>query len=471
MTKKFMYLVAIIAAMFMQLTPSILQADSAPQGAMDFSAIAEKTIPAVVSIRVESYASPAPQSEDPFNFFNEEMYRRFFGMPPGRERPQQPQLQVGQGSGFLVSDDGYLLTNSHVVKEAEKITVILNDGREYNAKIIGTDPSTDVAVIKVDAENLPYLKLGNSEAAKVGEWVMAVGNPLGLQATVTVGVVSAKNRGNLDIATYGDFLQTDAAINRGNSGGPLINLDGKVIGINTAIAVSAGGGSLGVNFAIPSSMASNVMGQLMETGIVKRGFIGVTLQDINSDLADAFGLEKVQGILVTSVMEDSPAAQANLKQGDVILTYNGQPVDTMQSFRNAVSLMQPGTKVSLTISRQGKVFHQTVTLGKHPQSITSNKHDNIEQRLGLEVEKLTSEIAQQLGYLNEQGLIVSNVHPNTAAAMAGIKRGTLILSVNRQEVNSVEEFRKMISEMEKGSKVLLLIKQGQITNYVSLPLK
>lgn len=317
----------------------------------DFRGVAKKAIPAVVSIKVQAKKKSPFSGEDsgeaPFDFFGGQDLWQFFGLPK-----RESQVLSGQASGVLVSPEGHILTNSHVVHDMDAINVQLTDGREFKAKVLGEDPNSDLALIKIDGDNFPYLTLGNSDDLEVGQWVAAIGNPFGLQATLTVGVVSAKSRNNLDIVKYEDFIQTDAAINRGNSGGALLTLDGEVIGINTAIATNTGAGYIGIGFAIPSNMAKHVMEEILSDGKVSRGFMGVTLQSIDYNLAQSFGLNKVEGALVTSVVKNSPADKAGLQVEDIILRYNDKPVENAAALRNAIYMMRPGTKVMLTILRK-----------------------------------------------------------------------------------------------------------------------
>ena len=430
----------------------------------EFTHVGEVAIPAVVYLDAEMGSSRMSQQEgqDPFQSFQEQFFNRFFGMRP---QPRQQQPSEVRGSGFLVSGDGYILTNNHLVQDATKIWVTLHDGKKVEAQIIGTDPKTDLAVIKVPGKGFPFLKLGDSSAMRIGEWVVAVGNPFGLDASLTVGVVSAKGRSQLRITDFEDFIQTDAAINPGNSGGPLLDLDAEVIGINTAIFTGSGG-YMGIGFAIPSNMAKPVMAQLIANGKVTRGFLGVQLQAIDSDLADSFHLKDVQGALVTDVVPDSPAAKAGLKQSDIVLKYNDIPITALASFRNAVSFMAPGTALTLTINRDGKEQTLKVIIGESPDNDTAT--DDAIRKLGLDVETLTPEAAAQLGYTKEQGVLVRGVAYNSLAAMAGMTPGDLILGVGRQKITNVDEFTKTVQIALKDKRLLLLVRHGQQLRYVSL---
>jgi serine protease Do len=452
--------------------------ESLRQTGKAFAAVAKEVSPAVVFIQVEKTVDQSSvQFFSPFGEgspFGDDFLRRFFGTPlpegPNQyDRAPQRQQVIGQGSGFIISKDGYILTNNHVVGDADKVTVKLVDGREFTAKTIGTDPHSDVAVIKIDSENLPTLPLGDSDAIEVGEWVVAIGNPFGLSHTLTVGVVSAKGRSSVGIADYENFIiQTDAAINPGNSGGPLVDLDGRVVGMNTAI-FSSSGGYMGIGFAIPINMAKAIKDQLIQTGSVIRGYLGISIQDLTPELAESFGLEDHKGILVAEVTEDSPADKAGLKQGDVIIEFAGKPVNEVGPFRNLVALKTPGSKEKMTILRDGKRKTLSVTIGKLPDegpSTTAASHSM--EKLGFTVQTLTPDLARQFGIQDEKGVVVTRVTQESAAAMAGIKPGTIIIEVNRRTVNDTDDFKQAIAETSEKGTVLLLIKEGQHTRYVAL---
>ncbi len=436
-----------------------------------FSVVAQVATPSVVFIEVKS-KMPVRQQRgmSPFDFFGEEFFRRF-GLPyeQPQETPQQRARPSGQGSGFLISEDGYIVTNNHVVKDADEITVTLNNGRQIPAEIVGTDPDTDLAVIKIEEKNLPHLRFGNSDDLDVGEWVIAIGSPFGLNATVTVGVVSAKGRNDLRLSTFEDFIQTDAAINPGNSGGPLLDLDGSVIGINSAIVSGGAGGYMGIGFAIPSNMAKEIIGQIIDKGTVTRGFMGVTLQAIDQDLAKSFNLQHTQGVLITEVVPDSPAESAGLKQGDVILEYDGTKVKSLGSFRNAVALMHPEAKLKLVVDRDGQTVHIDLTIGVRPDSLEAMGGESL-GKLGIEVEEVTPEIAQRYGYqgVEKGGVIVTKVLPGSIAQEEGISPGTIILSVNKQSVTSVMQFHSLMKEAMKNKHILFLLKQGPFTRFLAI---
>jgi serine protease Do len=435
-----------------------------------FTAVAKRSIPAVVFIKIQSNVPDQDELgypygyQNPYDYNGDDFFNRFFGQPY-RTQPQKPQPQLSQGSGFLVSSDGYILTNAHVVKGADKITAVLNDGREIDATVVGTDPQTDIAIIKIEGKSFPFLNLGDSEEIDIGEWVIAIGSPFQLEASVTVGVVSAKGRQNLKITDFEDFIQTDAAINPGNSGGPLLSLKGEVIGINTAI-VSRSGGYMGIGFAIPSNMAKNIMNQIIDKGSVTRGFLGVSLQPVDKDIADAFNLPKPEGALVSEVVKDSPADKAGLKQGDIILEYNKLAVKTLQSFRNEISLMNPGTIVNLRVYRKGQLMSIPVTLGTSNDTLAVN--GNIIQKLGMEIDGLTPDLSKQLGYTQkEEGVVITKIKPGSAAAMAGLRPGFLIQAVNHKKVANVEEFNDALGQPE-NKRILLLVRQGNATRFYSI---
>jgi len=439
-----------------------------------FAAVVKKAVPAVVFVRVEktveSRGTASPfQFQEPFDFFNDPFFERFFGphFQPRRRMPRKFR-QRGQGSGFIISKDGYILINNHVVGDADLIKVKLSDGREFKAKVIGTDPQSDVAVIKIDATNLPVLRLGDSDKLEVGEWVIAIGNPFGLSQTVTVGVVSAKGRSRIGINDYEDFIQTDAAINPGNSGGPLVNIHGEAVGMNTAI-FSRSGGYMGIGFAIPINMAKAIKDQLLKKGKVTRGWLGVVIQDIDEELAKSFGLEKTEGVLIAEVSEGSPAEKAGLKQGDIILRLNGKKVDDLGELRNKIALTAPGTKVKLEVLRENKRRTIQVTIGEQPagRTIGMAQHE-ILGKIGLVVQDLTEELAKQFGYRESQGVLVAEVEPGSPAARVGIRPGHLIEEVNRKRVHNMDEFVRALAQSKKTKSVLFRVRDGEFSRYVAI---
>jgi serine protease Do len=457
--------------------------ESLRQTGKAFAAVARQVSPSVVFIQAESVRerAEAPMSA-PFGQdwpFGDDLFRRFFGEPaPGRPRSEAPKNQrraISQGSGFvfsakqgLLSDKSYILTNNHVVEGADKIRVTFQDGREFDAEITGADPKSEVAVIEIKAGGLPALRLGDSSSLEVGEWVVAIGNPFGLSHTLTVGVVSAKGRTSLGISDYEDFIQTDAAINPGNSGGPLVNLDGEVVGINTAI-FSRSGGYMGVGFAIPVNLARTIAEQLIESGEVTRGYLGIVIQPLTAELAESFGMEQTQGILVAQVGSDSPAEHAGLRQGDVIVAYRGKPVSDIGAFRNRVSLTRPGSRERLTILRDGQRRDVEVTVGKlsEDQVAAQGPAESAEQ-LGLTVQTLTPQLAEQFGAEAGKGVVVTDVKRGSVAALAGIKPGAVILQVNRRAVDSAAAFNRAITDSRGEKRVLLLLRTGDMQRYVVL---
>ncbi|MCP4258846.1 MAG: DegQ family serine endoprotease [Planctomycetes bacterium] len=439
-----------------------------------FSYIAEKTSPAVVALRAERLVTQEyggsmrewPFS-DPFDFF------RRSPRQPQQRAPRQPRREsrTAQGSGFLISADGYILTNNHMVEEAESIEVELTDGRKFTAKVIGTDPDSDVAVVKVDAENLPYLELADSDALEVGEWVLAIGNPLGLSLTVTAGIVSAKGRSGFGLASFENFIQTDAAINFGNSGGPLINLDSKVVGINTAIVGASG--NIGIGFAIPINMAKNIYDQLVESGTVERGYLGVNIADLTDETAPFFGLKKnAKGVLISDVLPDSAAEKGGMKHNDVVIELNGEPIESRDAFRNQIALLKPGSRVKLVVWRDKRRKSLTVKLGKRPstEELAGALSPKTMGELGFTVENLTDELAERFGYEGQSGVVVTGVEDGSQAAEKGISPGALIKEVNQQKVRNTREFNEEIKKARKEGAALLLVKRGRYTIFVPLTL-
>jgi serine protease Do len=437
-----------------------------PSAPVDFRSVAKKAIPAVVSIKVKLNQAKKSLWDSDSSSEDEELeqlWRRFFGVGGSKRRQAEtsPQKQPfsGLASGFIVSADGYILTNSHVVESASEVAVTLEDGRDFTAKVIGFDTNIDIALLKIDADNLPHLSLGNSDALEVGEWVAAIGNPLGLQASLTVGVVSATGRNNLDITRVEDFIQTDASINRGNSGGPLLDLQGEVMGINTAIVTNmANGGYMGIGFAIPSNMAKHVMEELRATGRVTRGFVGFLLQPIDRNLAQSFNLPNTHGALVSEVTKGSPAEAAGIKSGDIVTKFNGKAILNIASLRNAISLMTPSSKGELTILRNGETLDLPVEIAEFPG--TGKKGAAQYEKLGFEVENSSGS--------DEEGIIDSKVAPNSIASWAGLKAGAQIVEVNQKKIASVHAFQKELADTPEGRPILLLVKQGGLTRFISL---
>ncbi len=431
-----------------------------------FSSIAEKASPAVVSLTVYRPASRDSQMyrQSPFGNPEEDLFDFFRRQSPRRRSPQRRETEKAQGSGFIISPDGYILTNNHMVGGAEKVEIVLSDGRKFKAKIIGTDEATDIAVVKIHAEDLPHLELADSDKLEVGEWVLAIGNPLGLSHTVTAGIVSAKGRGQLGLASIENFIQTDAAINFGNSGGPLLNLDGKVVGMNTAIVGASG--NIGLGFAIPINMARRAYEQLLDGGKIERGFLGIEFKELIPELAASLGLEEdTRGVLISDVRPDTAAEKAGLERYDVIVELDGDPVIKGNEFLNRVAILNPGTKIKIVVLRDGKRENFTIKLGKRPteEELAGGLPSDTAEELGFTVVTLTDEMAERFGYEGESGVIVSTVVPGSDASELLITPGAIIKEVNRRKVRNKEEFYEEIKEAKKKGGALLLVKRGRTT--------
>jgi serine protease Do len=452
--------------------------DALRQMGKAFAKISEKASPAVVGIEAEKSVkqqeSPSMR-ESPFGGptdpFDEDFFNYFFYGRPRQRRQQQQQKprQSIRGSGFLISPDGYILTNNHVVDGAEKVTVKIGENTEFKAKVIGTDPDSDVAVIKIETSNQPYLEFADSDTLEVGEWVIAIGNPLGLSHTVTAGIVSAKGR-SMGLNRYEDFIQTDAAINFGNSGGPLLNLDGKVVGINAAI-VSSTGGNIGIGMAIPINMAKNVYSQLMSKGTVERGFLGVVIQDLNGGLAKSFNLKETKGVLISEVAKGLAAEKAGIKAGDVVVEIDGQNVDRINELQNRIGMKKPGAKVQMVVLRDGSRREFTVELAEKPakEKVALGKSQTMED-LGLAVQNLTDDLVERLGYEGLSGVVVTQVEAGLLAELSGISQGTLIMEVDRKPVKNTKEFGEAIEGAAKNGTILLLIRDEGYTRFVVITL-
>ncbi|MFY9528350.1 MAG: DegQ family serine endoprotease [Candidatus Acidiferrales bacterium] len=433
-----------------------------------FSAVIRPALPAVVNIS-SSKVVKTPGMNGGSPFFNDPFFRQFFGDQFGETRPQK-QRERSLGSGVIINSNGYILTNNHVVDGASDVKVFLNDKREFQAKIIGTDPKTDIAVLKIDAHNLPALTLGDSSKLQVGDVVFAIGDPFNVGETATMGIVSATGRGGLDIERggYEDFIQTDASINPGNSGGALLDVHGNLIGINTAILTGGGGGNQGIGFAIPINMAHQVMDQIVAHGKVIRGYLGIYPQDLTPELAKAFGLNQGGGALVADVTPDSPAAKAGLKKGDVILNLNGKPLEDSNQLRNRISQTAPGTPVDLTVFRNGKTSEVRVTLAELPEKAekTGPGETSSAALEGVEVQDLTPDVAQQLELpAGTHGVVISSIEPSSPAAAVGLNRGDVIQEINHKPVRNTEDYREALASTGRQS-VLLLVNRGGITRYV-----
>lgn len=436
----------------------------------DFTALVEKNAPAIVNVRASATPKTNPQAQMPGNDQQEEIpeiFRRFFGPIPRGQQPGGERQSAG--SGFIVSADGYILTNNHVVDGADQVTVRLSDRRELDAKVIGTDEQTDIALLKIEANNLPVVSIGDSTQLKPGQWVVAVGSPFGMDHTVTHGIVSAVGRGYDRSQQYVPFIQTDVPINPGNSGGPLFNLAGQVVGINSQI-FSNTGGYMGVSFAIPISVAMNTMSQLKEKGHVSRGMIGVQIQNVDRDSAKALGLPRSGGALVNSVSADSAAEKAGVKVGDVILAFDGSEVVSSSDLPPLVGLTPPGTKAKLTVFRNGKTIEMPIVVSELPQDplvkAAGGSKATPSNRLGLVVEDLTAEQRQQLG-LKEEGVVITRVD-GMAARRAALQPGDIVLMVGRKSVTSASDFSASVKQLKSGDSVMLLIRRNDVTSFVAI---
>ncbi|MDX1764170.1 MAG: DegQ family serine endoprotease [bacterium] len=433
-----------------------------------FVELVKQEKPAVVNISttqvIKRQGVPHPRfnrRQSPFDeFFGDDFFRRFFGDMPEREFKSK-----SLGSGFIIDKEGHILTNNHVIENATEIMVKLSTDKEYEAKIVGRDPKTDIALIKIDAKNdLPVVDLGDSDTLEIGEWVMAIGNPFGLEQTVTAGIVSAKGR-VIGSGPYDDFIQTDASINPGNSGGPLFNIRGQVVGINTAIVASG----QGIGFAIPINMALSLVPQLKETGKVVRGWLGVMIQQITDDLADSLGLETSEGALVAEVVEDGPAAKAGIKRGDVILEFNGEKIGKMRDLPSVVASTAVGRKVPVKVLRQGKTISLDVKVGELEEEKAAETEEGDQfGSLGMTVQEITPELAEYFQLDETEGLVVSEVEQYGPAAEAGLRRGDIILEVNQRPVTSLKDYRKALEKKKAGESSLFWVRRGSNTLYFAV---
>ena len=433
-----------------------------------FVQVAQAVKPAVVNIATTQKPRPSerrrgqvpPSLQGPFReFFGDEFLERFFGEQPQRERHSL-------GSGVIVDKRGYILTNNHVIERADEIEVRLSDKRKFKATVVGRDPKTDLAVIKVDAaDNLPTAKLGDSGKIRIAEWVMAIGNPFGLDQTVTVGVVSAIGRSDVGITTYEDFIQTDASINPGNSGGPLVNMSGEVIGINTAIVATG----QGIGFAIPINMAREVTDRLIAQGRVVRGWLGIGIQELTEELAAQFGVKPEEGVLVGNVMKDSPAEKGGLKTGDIIQEFNNTRITNVRQLQREVAQGPINAPARVKVLREKQPLNLTVVLGEQPTETAAGPPEGpaeTAERFGFSVQDLTPELREQLKIPAGNGVIVSGVEDGAPAAQAGIRTGDVIAEVNRERVRSVADFTRLLGQMRRGSNLLLLVQRDGNSRFV-----
>ncbi len=439
-----------------------------PGAAPNFVGIVKAVKPAVVNIsttrtvHAQGGADMPPFMDDPFfrQFFGEEFFRRF--------QVPRDRRENSLGSGVIVSSDGYIVTNNHVVAKADEIKVLLNDKREFSGKVVGTDPKTDIAVIKINAKNLPVVPWGDSDKLEVGEYVLAIGNPFGLNQTVTMGIVSATGRADVGIADYEDFIQTDAAINPGNSGGAMVNTRGELVGINTAI-FSRSGGYMGIGFAVPANMTRAVMDSLIKSGKVVRGWLGVSIQHVTPELAKQFGLSETKGALVSEVIEKSPAAAAGLRSGDVIITLDGKAIDGPSMLRNLVAQTPVGKIVKMDVLRDRKTISVNATVTEQPKEMAQAEEESVQGEAkagvlaGVEVRNLTPDVQRQLGLPpGTVGVVVSGVSPGSPAESAGLQPGDVITEINRQKAAGLADFKRLTGKLGKKQNVLLYVnRQGR----------
>ena len=465
-----LFLIAMVALLFLSMGPTFSKGAETgvqpyPNAPASFTELVKRVGPEVVNISTTKVIKRGPMprafgNEGPWrDFFGDDFFERFFGQMPKEHK------QRSLGSGVIIDPQkGYILTNNHVIAGADEITVRLDDGKEYKAEVVGRDPKTDLALIrtKVALDVEAGAPMGDSDKTEIGEWVMAIGNPFGLERTVTVGILSAKGR-VIGAGPYDDFLQTDAAINPGNSGGPLFNMKGEVIGINTAIVASG----QGIGFAIPINMAKELLPQL-EKGKVTRGWLGVSIQEVTDDIAKSFKLKDAKGALVAEVMEDTPAQRGGLERGDIIISFDGKEVETPNDLQRIVASTSPDKGVKVKVIRDGKIKTLTVKVGTMPEETTETEKA-ITTDLGLTVQTLTPDLAEQFNWSrDEKGVLITGVDPSGAGAEVGLRRGDLIKEIDRQNVESTEDYSRIVGKAKKGESLLFLIKRGTRTFYITL---
>ena len=474
------FMVGMMIATSLRITPTVravaqevLDEEASPTKEKQvFVTLAAKCMPATVNISTTKVVKrrdrpsyhPFGGGDDSFReFFGDEFYDRFFG-----QMPQKDYTLRSLGSGFIIDQEGHIITNNHVIEEADEIKVRLSDKEEYDAKLVGRDSKTDIALIKIDPpDGLPMVALGDSDKLQVGEWVMAIGNPFGLSQTVTVGIVSALWR-KIGAGPYENFIQTDAAINQGNSGGPLFNIRGEVVGVNTAI-FSTSGGNIGIGFATPINLAKNVVNQLKEKGRVVRGWLGVIVQTVTPELADTFGLDEKKGALVADIDGDGPAAQAGIQKGDIIIAFDGEEIKEMSELPLVVAQTPVGKKVTVVLLRNGKKVSKSVTVGElKEEEALALSDDTTRKDVGIEVTELTRELARKYRITETRGVLVTYVESESPAESAGIREGDIIIEVNRAAVDNLDEYYKAIEEALKRDKILFWIKRGRSSQFVVL---
>lgn len=442
-----------------------------------FEDVAAQYSPLVVSIMSEKVVRQPEMSGNQWPF-DDDFFRRFFGTPPrGRQREGDRRAR-GLGSGVIISSDGYIVTNNHVVRDADEVTVSLQNGKKYDAEIVGNDRDTDIAVLKIDAGALQYARWGNSENLRIGQWVLAIGNPFELMNSVTAGIVSALGRSNvMGGAMYENFIQTDAAINPGNSGGALVTINGELIGINTAI-YSNSGGYMGIGFAVPASMAKRVTEALIRDGKVKRGYLGLYGGNVDENFVKALGLKNSKGAVVNQVLEDSPADNAGIEDGDVIIELNGEVIESFDDLRIKVAWIPPGTQIPVKIIREGRERTVYVTLKERPgedeEEEGEESQEELNTKLGFQITDLTPELERRLGYEGEEGVVVTNVARNSAASDAGLQVRDLIIEVDKKQVSSASEFRRYL-EITRSDVILLRVRTNQddraFYRFIAIPVK
>jgi len=464
---KFPPVIAALAfACLLTLALSVAGAQAAPNKKMpaltSLADLVEKLSPSVVNISTTQTVKSGggPSGNLPFRFFgNDELFQRFFGETPEREFKHK-----SLGSGFIISRDGYIFTNHHVVAKADKIKVKLSNGKEYDAEIKGRDANTDLALIKIKAdEPLPAITFGDSDKLRVGDWVFAIGSPFGLEHTVTAGIVSAKGRA-IGSGPYDNFIQTDASINPGNSGGPLFNLDGEVVGINTAIVAQA----QGIGFSVPVNMAKTILNDLKTKGSVTRGWLGVSIQDITPDMATNLKLKDKRGALVGQVFEGDPADMAGIKTGDIIIAIDGRSVQDTHELLRVVAALPVGKKVEVKILREGLEKSLTLLVGQRKEALERAKTGKIHEQFGMALQEITPEIAQHFGLTQKGGIIITDIKPGSAADEGGLKPQDIILQVNRTKIRSLKDFTEEINRSSKEETLMLLIKREDNSLFLTI---
>lgn len=443
-----------------------------------FADLIEQVKPAVVRVQTESTVAGGPQGGAPWHGDMEQFFERFFGQGRGQQQyrqraPQQQPKSMGQGSGFVVSADGFIVTNHHVIDGADGIEVIFDSGETVKAELVGSDPKTDLAVLKIDIdEELDYVRFGDSDKARVGDWVIAIGNPFGLGGTATTGIISARGR-DIQSGPFDDYIQIDAPINRGNSGGPLFDSTGRVIGINTAI-YSPNGGNVGIGFAVPTQLAEPIIAQLQNTGGVQRGWLGVVIQNLDDDIAASLGRDNPEGALVADVADDSPASRARLKQGDVIVSFGKTDIEDVRDLTRAVASAEPKSRHAMKVWRSGKFKTLKVKLGNSPDEQVADVEQKADAgKLGVQLSALTDDVRQQLKLDSEvEGAVIVSVQPGSPAAAKGLRRGDVITQINQQPVNQPKQVAEVVKDAAKGGRksVLLLVQRQDYERFVAVEL-